>query len=76
MHLSIVLFINLMQKKEWLKQALESMHKDPVKIMIEDIKILQEEDSEDNMERKESALSDLQMLCEDIDNARGTYILY
>lgn len=43
---------------------------DPVKLMLEDIKILIN-DGENGIERRQDALEDLQMHCEDIDLANG-----
>lgn len=63
-----------LQRKQFLAEVLGSLNKDPVKQMLELIKIIQEEDTDDNVESKETALADLQMLCEDIDNATGTFI--
>lgn len=61
------------ERKQFLAEVLGSLNKDPVKQMLELIKIIQEEDTDDNIESKETALADLQMLCEDIDNATDFY---
>ena len=45
------------------------MGKDPVKLMMDDLKVLTKQES--TSEEKEEALEDLQMHCEDLDLARG-----
>eukprot|EP00918_Siedleckia_nematoides_P081928 GHVU01179617.1.p1 GENE.GHVU01179617.1~~GHVU01179617.1.p1 ORF type:complete len:324 (-),score=38.64 GHVU01179617.1:112-1083(-) len=58
------------ERKKWLEQALHSMSKNPVKIMIGQLKILSgPEDGEQDLENKQAALETLQGYCEDIDLA-------
>lgn len=57
------------ENRKWLEEALAGMQGvDPVKLMLEDIKILIN-DGENGIERRQDALEDLQMHCEDIDLA-------
>lgn len=57
------------ENRKWLEEALAGMQgTDPVKLMLEDIKIIIN-DTDNSLERRRSALEDLQMHCEDIDVA-------
>jgi Nucleotide exchange factor Fes1 len=65
--------LSVQQRKKWLAEAIEAMQgADPVKLMLQNIQVLlSDSSSEDDIEKKELALEDLQLHTEDIDLANG-----
>jgi len=59
-------------RREFLRQAFDSLTVDEAKQMMENLKTLSETSSDNDLAKREVALDDLQMLVETIDNASGT----
>ena len=63
----------MLQNKVWLSQVLSGLAlSDPVKDMMQNLKVAAEPaETDDDLERQESALENLQEFCENIDLAKG-----
>ena len=66
------------QRRQFLENAFRDLEaQDPIKVMLEDIRVILEPgETDDDKQKKERALDDLQMHVEDMDLANGWCQVY